>query len=562
MDSVNLFIKENISSIGKKIYVTPNIPEKKLNNAIRAFGCEDFYKSILAIYDDTFLGSAKEGIVFTGEKIIHSKYGTFYYSKISSVKYRKDIFEDEKGKLKKEEYILIETKDGEKFKLKEGMVYLDKEKFAEFLNKIISKFTDYREENQLKQLSDMCDDVKIAYMKIIINMTFVDDEKIDNKEMAEIFLLMTRLNLSKEARFKIREYITEISKDKIEPIDKLIEIIKSNSEASHHKSIMISLVKDLCNVYSSTKGTIDEQFDFLQNNKELFEVTDEEINFAIETVKNDYKIFRDDVDDEIIKKNVKELAAKAGAAGVPIAAVYLSGSVVGLSAAGITSGLAALGLGMGMTGGIAVAGILAIMSYKGIKHLTGANELDKYKTKEMMLREIIKQTQKTISLIIDDINYLVQKVNTLIKEEKIQKEKIKKLINMVAQFQGALKNVDNKKNSYRNIVNRIKCPKILDEERLKQLTSDPTKKPLYNFIIVNYQLQKIKNGKEKEVFVLKDEVPTDILEDMGKIFEKIGYFEVSNILKSKTKGKLSDITKGVFKQKGVNNERGLSEECR
>ena len=72
-------------------------------------------------------------------------------------------------------------------------------------------------------------------------MTFVDDEEIDKKELAELFLLMTRLELDKDSRFMIRAYITDISIENIQSIEGLLEIIKSNSEASHYQSLMISL---------------------------------------------------------------------------------------------------------------------------------------------------------------------------------------------------------------------------------------------------------------------------------------------------------------------------------
>ena len=374
-------------------------------------------------------------------------------------------------------------------------------------------------------------------------MTFIDDEEIDEKELAELFLLITRLELNKDSRFVIRRYITEISKDNIETVKNLINIIKENSEDSHHKSLMISLVKDLINVYFSTKDTMDRNFKFLDDNKESFGISDEEIDLAYDTVENDYKLLKEDLDDDTIKKNAKELASKAAAAGVPLAAVYISGSVIGMSAAGITSGLAALGMGMGMTGGLAVVGIIGVLSYKGMKHLTGANELDKYKTRELMLHEVIKQTQKTISLIIDDINYIIEKLNDTLVEHAEQKEKIQKLMKMVAQFQGALKSVDNKSNIYQNSANRLQNPKILDVDRLKELTSEPTKKPLYNFIMENYELKemKTKDGK-KNVYALKQDISTEILDKMAQIFQAIGYFDMGNIVTSKA----SSFVKGIF----------------
>ena len=42
MSSVNLFIKENVQKIATSGYVTPEIPEKKLNNVITTYKCEDY----------------------------------------------------------------------------------------------------------------------------------------------------------------------------------------------------------------------------------------------------------------------------------------------------------------------------------------------------------------------------------------------------------------------------------------------------------------------------------------------------------------------------------------
>ena len=545
MKNINLYIKKNVKSLGDDAYVMPDIPEKKLNNAIKAFGCEDFYESILALYDNTLFGAADEGLVFTGEKFIFKEDFedplVFVYADIASVEY----VEARKTKDEKvDEHLLIVLKNGKKRKISKFFTgNFSYENFAKFLQTIITEFDEYQEENQLKEIADMPDELKIAYLKIIINMTFSDDQNIDEKELAELFLLMTRLELDKDARFEVRKYITEVSKEHYETVEELVEVIKNHSEASHHKSLMISLVKDLINMYFSTHDTMERGFTFLEKHKNIFALSEEELDLAYDTVANDYKLLKEDLDDDAIERNAKELASKAAAAGVPLAAVYISGSVIGMSAAGITSGLATLGMGMGMTGGLAVVGIIGVLSYKGVQHLTGANELDKYKTRELMLHEVIKQTQKTISLIIDDINYIVHKLNETILHHEEQQEKIKKLMLMIAQFQGALKSVDTKSNLYQNSANRLQNPKILDEERLYDLTSEPTKKPLYDFIIQNYEEKEIEDGDEiVTALVLKEDVPTDVLEKMAQIFQALGYFDMSNIVTSKASG----FVKGLF----------------
>jgi len=478
--------------------------------------------------------------------MIHHKHGEFIYSDIDSVKLIENITVDNKGKEKKEEYILI-SKNNKKYKF-EYLHDINKKRLVKFLNSIITEFEDYKEEDQLKTISEMPNELKVAYLKIIVNMTFVDDGEIDEKELAELFLLMTRLELDTNSRFKIREYITEITNENIQSIESLLNIIQKNSEVSHYQSLMISLVKDLINVYFSTKDTVSRSFEFLNENKKLFGISDAEVNLAYSAVENDHQLLKEDLDDATIQKNIKELAATAVAAGTPLAAVYISGSVIGMSAAGMTSGLATLGMGgvlglSSMATGIGTAAILGVVAYKGVKHLTGANELDKYKTKEIMLHSVIKQTQKTISLIIDDVNYIVQKLNETILNHSDQTKKIKELGNRIAQFQGALKSVDNKSNTYQNSEARLKSPRILDKERLKALTSEPTKKPLYNFIIENYETKTTEvDGENIEELALKKDVRTEDLDKMAEIFKALGYFDMDNILKSKGMGKL----KGIF----------------
>ena len=247
-----------------------------------------------------------------------------------------------------------------------------------------------------------------------------------------------------------------------------------------------------------------------------------------------------------MKNIMKEVLTKAGSAGVPLAAIYISGSVVGMSAAGITSGLATLGLGLGMTGGLVVVGLISILTYKGLKHLTGANEVDKFKTKEFMLNEVIKQTQKTISMLIEDINYVIQKLNDLLINHSDWRLPTAAEIGIIAQYQNTIKAIDDKSRNYQNKVNRLTCPTKLDISRLESMTKEPTKRPLFDFIVSNYEKKKVKrDGVESIEYVLKPKVETSVLEKMGKVFEVLGYFEMTNIAKDKA----SNFMGGLFGKK-------------
>lgn len=550
MSNVNVYLKENISAVSSNVFVAPEIPTKKLNNAAESMKLVDSINAIIAIYDNTLFGSAKDGFALTGEKIVIKNAFeapfSLSFTEIEEVKYIRNVTVSDKGKEKVEQYIDFIKKDGKVIKLN-GLLECKYEKLAEVLNSAVQDFDSFEEEDQLVTLSEMSERLKVAYVQIVINMAFSDDAAIDQKEYAEILQLMTRLELSKDSRFELRSYLASI--DNLVEVEELLAIIDAEAKASHNKSIKISLVKDIINIHMSVNNGEYLDCPFLRENQKLFGVSDEEIELAVQAIKLDFSMLKDDFTDDALKRGIKELGAKAGAVGVPLAAVYLSGSVVGLSAAGLTSGLATLGLGgvlgfSSMATGIGVAVLIGVGAYKGVRHLTGANELDKAKRRELMLNEIIKQTQRTISYLIEDLNIITAKLNEALQNFSAQDARVIKLMQMVSAMTGAAGVLNAKSNATKNSYIKLSCPKELDLSKLKSLTSEPTKQQLYALVMSFYEVKsitKVVDGAEKtiDVHVLKQDIATEQLDRLAKIFDAIGYFKVADVLKSKVAGLFS-----------------------
>ena len=158
---------------------------------------------------------------------------------------------------------------------------------------------------------------------------------------------------------------------------------------------------------------------------------------------SDEQILSGDITDDEKVTAAKAISAKAAAVGVPIAAIYLTGSVTGLSASGITSGLAALGLGgvlglSSMVSGIGVAIILGVGIYMGIRWLLGNSERDKAARREIMLQEVLGNHQKSIANLAEDILDFSRDLMTLAEDIRRNDCKIKKLSRMLTLFGGAL----------------------------------------------------------------------------------------------------------------------------
>jgi hypothetical protein len=110
---------------------------------------------------------------------------------------------------------------------------------------------------------------------------------------------------------------------------------------------------------------------------------------------------------------LKQAAAGLGAVGVPIAAVYFSGTVIGLSASGITSGLAALGLGFGMVSGIGAAILIGTGVFLAARWLLDPGNT---RGRGLLQRERERRAQLVIRNLQEAINLIIARVTALQEE--------------------------------------------------------------------------------------------------------------------------------------------------
>lgn len=558
MTNINAYLREHLGNISNKISIAPQIDEKKLNNAVKAFAFTGSPSTVVALFDNTLLGTGKDGILFTGEQLIYresfSNPVKVPFSSIALVEYVETVTGRKNDKTEKS--LLIHRKEAADLPIT-GLLNCNYRELAETLQTCVQDFSEFKEERQLVSIDELGESLKVAYVQVVINMAYDNDQVVDDKEFSEILQLMTRLDLSSNARFTLRAYMT--SSDEQIPLVTLLEHINTNSPAGQIKALHFSLVKDLINIYYSTGGRDTAQFAFLQKNRELLKVSDDEIDLAVMAIKNDYDMLRDDLTDEQIISALKGLSAKAAAVGTPLAAVYLSGSVVGMSAAGLTSGLASLGMGglLGMSGmmtGIGVAVLIGMGTYAGMRKLTGANELTRSKRRELMLNEVIKQTQLTISLVMKDINFITVKLNESIQAHGAQDAKIKQLMGLMSQMTNAGTVLTEKTSSAQISAIKLRCAQFLDESKLRSLTREPTKVELYDWILGFYEERSVMTSNEAgeettEVkLCIKHNRNSKQLESLARAFEAIGYFNVSDVLlgtaseaASKAREKLSSL---------------------
>lgn len=558
--SVENYIKMNVANVCDKVYVAPEIPEKKLNNAISAIAPNVNPEYVLAIADSTLFGSAKEGIVFTGDSM-YLKYALQEkqeYKFENLIKARFELTKEQKsnGKVEEKKHIYLHLNDERIIELSSNMFAIKYENLVDLINGIINEAGEEKEyvtTSQMLPLAAMDNGIKDAYIKIICNFAYSDDEIIDSKEYAEIISLIVRIDYTSENRLKIRSYMCDNSE--IEETESLIRHLNDNVPEGSLDVIRKSLIKDILYIYK-IKNDINswKENQFLTSLQAKLKVKDDQFDLIITAIRTDEEILSLRKNDSEIKKSMKDLAAKAGAVGVPLAAIYFSGSVVGMSAAGITSGLATIGMGgllgfSGMVTGVGVVVLIGVGAYKGIKKITGVGDLENNKQREMMLQAIIKNSQKSLNYLIEDVNEISRLLMKEVKNGLETSKKIEKLSALLSMMSKGAK-VTTEKIDYATSESVIShLPKTLDMIRLEELTNEPTKEKLREYILSCYFEQEVDNDEEENKnteLVLNDKLPLSQLEQLYEIFEAIGYTNIKDAALASAKGAAKSLVKNVF----------------
>ena len=220
------------------------------------------------------------------------------------------------------------------------------------------------EEQQKHLLEEYSENEKVAYLSILSAVCYVDKEFVD-KEKRQLDVLLEQLKISDEGKSKIYSSIFILQHEENFANLGIIQDL-NNTELKY------TLISDLC-LFALVDSTFSsEEYQYILGIGEVLGVSQEQVDAIKSTQENLSKIKDIPPNSKKIKLLIKDSAANLVAVGVPIGAIAASGSVVGLSGAGMTSGLAALGalVGSGMLAGtVIVIPAIAVGSAYGVKKL-------------------------------------------------------------------------------------------------------------------------------------------------------------------------------------------------
>ena len=208
------------------------------------------------------------------------------------------------------------------------------------------------------------EDERVAYLSIIAELCYAD-KHYDESERKHLDDQLSFFQISLDGKAKVYSSVFNLKEEK-----------RSESVASLHalddSDLRYTLIADLFLIALSNGYISAEELEYIKKIGHQLGITEDQV-MAIKDVQfHLWQLKSTPSTSDLIERALKESAANLAAAGVPILAVASSGSVFGLSAAGITSGLAALG---GIVGGGMLAGTVLVVPALAVGSAWGTKKL-------------------------------------------------------------------------------------------------------------------------------------------------------------------------------------------
>jgi hypothetical protein len=296
--------------------------------------------------------------------------------------------------------------------------------------------------SKFKTLEVMPEEVKALYARVLAAQALVDG-RLDPREIEYLYVFMSRIDLGSSSRGKVRQSLDAGEVRSPELVGLVAEVISEAGE--NEREIAVSIIKEMTQVSRADGAVLPQEQDSIKAVAEarFGEEATQVIELADKSVEYDEALIKGEISVSELEEVGKQLAALSTAVGVPLAAVYFAGSVVGLSAAGITSGLAALGLGgilgvSAMVTGIGVVIIAGAMAYVAVRWALGSRERELKKKREHMIQEVLKQHQKAIEDLAEDIIAIASKLEEYVSQSDFNEASLARLKSELQMFKAAL----------------------------------------------------------------------------------------------------------------------------
>lgn len=486
------------------------------------------------------MSNGKSGVVFTGAemylKTTFDSVKKIPFENIKSAEYDSDRTINNKRKVIEYHRVIVSYGNGEdiEFSSEQFDSDLPYKLIAKLLNDFNKRVDNISSKNQVVQISQMSSEILELYFRIVIAYLKDDDGIIDSREYKELISLMTKIKVSKQLANDLRKYRFEDKEDLT--IEELIDQLKNQTNKDNFSEAAVeqTLAMDIIGMNSDKLDTIKDD-EVLVRMLNRLNISDKQLKFIVRKIKADKEIIESRMTDSEIKEVNKELAAVASGAGL-------------------------VALGLLTSGGTVYLGIIAGFGvYRGIKYFSGTGEVEKFGIRIQTLNDRISQLRIANAYIIEDINWLSQKMIDfalkLRESNELSSELYKELELIINQNQsladaGSLIEDDESYSERELLLTTIL--ESLDIGKYNELLAKNINKVYADEVIKNvYSINgDLDNQSEVNDVTLRENIELDELKAAHTVLEDIGYFDTkaSSIAQSKSLAKkgFSGLKKSLF----------------
>lgn len=281
--------------------------------------------------------------------------------------------------------------------------------------------------------SQVSEETRLAFYGALFAIASIDDS-FDKEEVELIFSIMDLDGMSESAKSEVYSYVL----DAPQLSQCLIQL--SDTDERLRYGLMVNLIDT---AWIDGEFDPEEQTAIRLAQKEL-RIADKQVKAIEEFVQEMHRIRERGIDDKYAADAIKTAASGLSAVGVPLAAVWFSGSVIGFSAAGITSGLAALGALVGFGGmipGIGVAILAGAGIFMGVNYFLDTGDKRK---KEQVKVERERKAQLVIQNLQNILNSVMSRIAEL-QAKSAESEANREVIQVLTKKMKTLQQLVNKR---------------------------------------------------------------------------------------------------------------------
>lgn len=454
--NIEEYIKMNVSKLGFRILIAPDIDKKNLNECLKYIVNDIDEEYILAFGNANF----HHGFVFTGEKLYFSNdknKEVVLFSDLSFAEYDKKNNNDD-NEYRLGDQITLVLKNRKIMYLRECMLGFNCKIMETLLNgivELVSQGAEIKSTKQNTSLDRIPEEAKLLYLKVLCNYAYINDNVIDSDEYAAIQRVIVRINAHPDVRLNIREYMTNIENK--EKTGNILYKLKNGVDYGTFDIIRYSLMQDVLYLFYITYNHKDWTNDgFVGGMLNTLRLLPEQIDLMINAVELHQKMIVEDSDVSQLKKEIDHMKDMSKILRIPLMTLYCSGSVY------------------------------SVDSYNKIFGGKKKANLAIEKQRELILQTVIKNTQKTVNNLVEDTNLITQRLIEEINKGELSKEKINQLTLVLSKItKSARKTVINseiiqKKELY------LQLPKVIDINKLEAIKNEGNFTIQCNYILKYY----------------------------------------------------------------------------